>query len=140
MSHTGETLLGVIALATLVTAIIQVGAIVAVVMLVRRLERLTNQVEQDLKPIFAQATAIGRDASRATALVVAQVERVDRLTADFAKSTEQVFSAVQSGILGPAREGRALLSGLRAALAVIRHLRARRNRGGRPDDEDALFI
>jgi hypothetical protein len=45
---------------------------------------------------------------------------------------------VQSSIVAPAREGRAMMSAFKAALQVLRDLR--RGRQGRGDDEDALFI
>jgi hypothetical protein len=41
----------------------------------------------------------------------------------------------------PAREGRALLTGLRAAIQALRELRQdARSRQSRSEDEDALFI
>ncbi len=46
--------LGVIALATLVMAIIQVGAVVAVGRLARRVDHLADQVENDIKPLLAE--------------------------------------------------------------------------------------
>ena len=105
----------------------------------RRINRLANQVEQELKPLFAHLNAIGRDASRAASLAVAQVERVDRLLGDVTQKIEQTLNTVQATIVAPAREGLALLSALRAAMDVLRGRRGRaRQRGG--DEEDALFI
>jgi hypothetical protein len=43
-------------------------------------------------------------------------------------------------IVRPAREGVALLRGLRAALYVIRSVRTNGRRRSRVDDEDALFV
>jgi hypothetical protein len=136
-----EILLGVIALATLTIAIVQVGIIVAAGMLALRLGLLTDQVEQEIKPLFGHLNAIGRDAARATALASAQVERADRLFADVSLRVEQTLSTVQTSLGAPAREGRAILSAFRAGLQVIRELRQNaRARQGRGEEEDALFI
>jgi hypothetical protein len=48
---------------------------------------------------------------------------------------------VQDSVIGPVREGRALLSAFRAAMQAVRDLRQNgRARQGRAEDEDALFI
>jgi hypothetical protein len=136
-----EVFLGVIAFATVILAVVQVGIIVAAGMIARRLGRLADQVEQEMKPLFGHLNAIGRDAARATALATAQVERADKLFTDFAVRVEQTVSSVQTTLGAPAREGRAVLSALRAAVQVIRELRQNaRARRGRSEDDDALFI
>ncbi len=141
MTDRAQLFLGVIAVAMMVIAIVQVGMIVAAGLLARRLGRLVSEIERDIKPIFAQVHAIGRDASRAAALATAQVERADALFADIAVRIEQGLSVVQSSFGVPAREGRALFSAFRAALQAIRDLRHNpQGRRGRAEDEDALFI
>ena len=141
MSRWTDVFLGVIALATLATAIVQIAVIVAAGRVARRVERLANQFEQDVKPLFGHLNAIGRDAAHATALATAQVERADKLFSDIGLRVEHVVNGVQATMDVPAREGRALLSAFRAGLQAIRDLReSRRSRQGRGDDEDALFI
>ena len=136
-----EVFLGIIAVATLATAIVQVGIIVAAGLLARRIHRLVDQVERELKPLFAHLDNIGRDASRVASVAVAQVGRADRLLADAAGKIEQTFTTFQAALGAPAREGRALLSGLRAAIGVILDLRGNgRGRQRRGDDEESLFI
>jgi hypothetical protein len=134
-----EIFLGVIAVATVAMAIVQVGVIVAAGRLARRIDRLADQVEHELKPLFSHANAIGRDAARAMAVATAQVERVDKLFADLVVKIDQTVSTVQENLIAPAREGRALLAALRAALSALRAARSRA-RQPRADDEDALFI
>jgi len=51
VSFWAEVFLGIIALATLTMAAIQVGVIVYGVGMVRRVNRLLTQVEQELKPL-----------------------------------------------------------------------------------------
>ena len=141
MSAWTEVFLGIIAVATLAMAIVQVGIIVAAGLLARRIHRLVDQVERELKPLFTHLNNIGRDASRVASVAVAQVERADRLLDDAAGKIEQTFTILQATLGAPAREGRALLSGLRAAIGVIRDLRGNgRGRQRRGDDEESLFI
>ena len=139
MSVWPEVFLGIIAVATLVMAIVQIGLIVAAGRLARRIDRLADQIEHELKPLFVNINAIGRDASRAVALAALQVDRADKLFSDLVMRIEQTAAMLQSTLVAPAREGRALLAALRAALLAVRQARGRAHQG-RGDDEDALFI
>ena len=135
-----DVFLGVIAVATLAIAVAQIGDIIAAGLMARRIGRMVDQLEREVKPLFGHLNAIGADASRAVALATAQVERADTLFAEVATRIEQTMNAVQTSIGGPAREGRAMLGAFRAALQAIRELRNGRARQGRGDDDDALFI
>jgi len=135
-----DVCLGVIAVATLAIAIAQIGVIIAAGMMARRVGRMVEQIERDVKPLFGHLNAIGADASRAVALATAQVERADKLFADVAVRVEQTLNVVQASIGRPAREGRAMMGAFRAAMQAIREIRTGRRRQGRGDDEDALFI
>ena len=73
MSDRAELFLGIIAAATLITAILQVGVLVAAGLLARRLQRLIGRAEAELKPLFDHLNAIGRDASRAASLATAKL-------------------------------------------------------------------
>ena len=149
MSGWTDVFLGVIALATLATAIMQIAVLLAAGRLARRIERFVDHADQELKPIMGHLNAIGRDASRAASLATAQVERADRVITTQVERVDRVLATlvdrlgetldtIQTAVVRPAREGAALLAGLRAALSIIRE------RGGRPrsraDDEKALFI
>jgi uncharacterized protein YoxC len=140
VSGWAEVFLGVIAVATLAIAIAQIGVMVAATAAVRRLERLADRVEHDVRPIVEHLNAIGRDAARAASLATLQVERADRIFADVAGRIEQTVASVQSSLNTPAREGRALVSAFRAAFQAIREMRHNRARQARAEDEDALFI
>ena len=135
-----DVFLGVIAVATLAIAIAQVGVIIAAGLMARRVGRMVEQIERDVKPLFGHLNAIGSDASRAVALATAQVERADKLFGEIAGRVEQTLSVVQASIDGPAREGRAMMGAFRAAIQALRELRHARARQGRGDDEDPLFI
>jgi hypothetical protein len=135
-----DVFLGIIAVATLATAIVQIGVLVAAGLLTRRVGRLLDRVDRELSPLFASLNSIGQDAARAASLAGAQVERVDRLFAEAAVRVEETLRVIQSAVTAPAREGAALLSGLRAAINALRFGASRPPRGRAADDEDALFI
>ncbi len=133
-------LLGAIALATVVMAAIQIGAIIYAGRMARRVERLVDRVENELQPIFGSLSEIARDATHASSLAVAQVERADELFGDLAQRLTQTVAVLQATIIGPAREGRALIYGLKAAFAAVRSMRDDVRSRNRSEDEDALFI
>lgn len=139
MSDWSTVFLGVIAVATLATAIVQIGVLVAASRLARRAERLMDVVEQEVRPILGHLNAIGRDASRAASLATVQVERVDRMFALLAERLEETLNTIQTTVTRPARDAAALVAGIRTALSFIRDFKAGRARS-RADDEDALFI
>jgi hypothetical protein len=131
--------LGVIAFATLVAALAQVAVLVTAGRLTRRIERVADDVHRDLKPLFEHLDAVGRDAARATALGVAQVERADRVLADLSDRLDQTMNTVQNAASSGAREGAAVMAAFRAAMSALRDFRTSRSRS-RADDDDALFI
>jgi hypothetical protein len=135
-----EVFLGVIAVSTLVTSVMQVGVLIAAGRLARRLSGLVDQTERELKPTFEHVNAIARDASRAVALATVQVERADHLFSDVSKRIDDTLTIVQSSIIAPAREGKALMHAFRAAIDVVREARRRARSRARGEDEDALFI
>ena len=79
MSGWSEVFLGIIAVATLATAVMQIAVLIAAGMLTKRIGRLADQVERDISPLLASLNSIGRDAAKAATLATAQVERADRL-------------------------------------------------------------
>ena len=152
MTPLAETFLGLIALGVIAMA---AGQIVAFVMATRATRRITeslNRVEQDLRPIVANVQAMTADAKRAAALASAQVERADRLFADAARHAEDTINSVRRSILAPARDGAALLQGVKAAFMSLRDFKSRSRRwpphiGPVPravpdpgDDDHASFI
>jgi len=134
--------LGVIAVAVAVMAAIQVGAIIYGARLAQRVDRLTSQVEGELKPVLSNLQTVSAEAARASALAAAQVERADRLFADVSRRVEEAVTVVQEAVVTPAREGLAIVAGLRAAIGSLRESRDALlgRRSSRSDDEDPLFI
>ncbi|MGE3511147.1 MAG: DUF948 domain-containing protein [Vicinamibacterales bacterium] len=140
MSDTTNTWLAIIAIATLVSALMHIGVLVVVALLARRVAQLTADLERQVKPIVGHLDAIGREATRAASLATQQVERADRLFGDVAGRVEHGLDSFQAILQIPAREGAALLSAFRAAFAAFRDAPPSRRSRSRADDEDALFI
>jgi hypothetical protein len=135
-----NVLLGIIAVAVLVMAAIQVAAIVFAVSAARRIGQVADRLEQNLSPVVSNLQTITSEAARMSTLAAAQVERADRIFAELSRRVEQIMAAVPA-LLGPAGKGFAFLNGIKAALAAIHELRRSSRRGAaHPDEEDALFI
>jgi hypothetical protein len=139
-----EVFFGIIALSVLVMALIQLGAVIAGFKLMRRVEEVSQQLEQDIKPLIANLTAVASEAARTAAMASKQVERVDQLFGDVATRVDETLAVAQKFVQGPARNGMALLSGVQAAFSAFRGIReaSRRRKNARPgaDDDDSLFI
>lgn len=143
-----DLFLGIIAVAVVVMAIIQVMAIVFATRAARQVGEAVARLENEVGPIVANLQTMSSDAARATASASAQVERVQQtldgvLTRVDTASlrVEQTLQAIQVSILGPAREGFSLLQMIRSIFSSSRPPRSGpRPRPSAADDEDALFI
>jgi uncharacterized protein YoxC len=135
-----NTFLGVIAVAVLLIAIVQIGVLIVAGMLARRMARTASEIERQIQPLLGHLDSIGRDAARAAAVASAQVERVDRLFMDVTSRLDQGMDAVQQSMHSSLREGAAVWSAIRAAFSAFRSASATRRSRSRADDEDALFI
>ena len=130
--------LGVIAVAVLIMAIVQVAVLIRLSQVAKEASAATRDLKSELTPLIAKAHRIADDAGRVSALALAQIERVDQVLGSTVQRIDETVATVQAAIFNPVRQGAAVVAGLRAALAVFR---ARQDHGryGR-DDEDALFI
>ena len=133
--------LGVIAVATLVMAVMQIGAVVAALRLARQAQQVIQSVQQDVRPLIARANAIAEEASRTIALATVQAQKVDRLVTDLSHRVDETAGVVQQAIITPAREGLAIVAALKAGLEALRGMRELHPRDGRhAEEEDPLFI
>ncbi len=136
-----ELFLGLIAFATVVMALIQVGAIIAALRLAKQAQAMIVTIQRDVQPLVAKAHAIADEATRTVALARAQAEKVDRVVTDLARRVEDTTAVLQDAIVTPAREGMAVMAAIRATLGALRALRdVRPGHGRHADDEDPLFI
>lgn len=141
MSGWSEIFLGVIAVATLVMAAIQVGMIVALARTARQAQQIMTTVQQEIRPLIAKANTVADEASRAASLATAQAQKIDRLVTDLARRVDETAAVVQEAVITPARQGAAILAAFRAAVGVFRGGRDVRHRPGRQaEEEDPLFI
>jgi hypothetical protein len=132
--------LGIIAVSTLIMALIQVGAIIATLKVAREAKEALVSVKQDVRPLIAKTTALADEASRTVALATAQVQKVDRLVTDLAKRVDETSAVVQHAIVTPAREGKAIVAALKAGLSVLRGMGGHGRPGRHTEEDDALFI
>lgn len=137
----GAVFLGTIAVATLVMAVMQVTAVLIAARLVRRLEQTVARLERDIEPLIGRATLVSEEAARVASMVADQVDRADAMLSDLGRRVDDTVTLVQNAVVTPAREGLALVAGLRAALSALRGFhQGRRGGSSRHDEEDALFI
>jgi Holliday junction resolvasome RuvABC ATP-dependent DNA helicase subunit len=133
--------LGLIAAATLIMVLIQIGAIIAALRLARQAQQAMQSVQQEVRPLVARAQAVVDEASRTVALATAQAQKVDRLITDLSRRVDETAGVLQEAIITPAREGLAMMAAVKAGLSALRGLRDRQPRHGRhAEEEDPLFI
>ena len=140
MSGWSEVFLGVIAVATLLMAVIQVGVIIGLLRTARQAQQIMTTVQQEIRPLVSKVTAVADEAARTASLATAQVQKVDRLVTDLARRVDDTAAVVQQAIIMPAREGMALVAGLKAGLSAIRGLREMHDRHRQAEEEESLFI
>ena len=135
--------LGLIALGVIVMATIQVAAVVAGIRAARRVGEMASRFERDVRPIIANLQKVSEEAARASAQAAAQVDRLDALLSNVAQRVEETAATLQQTILQPARDGLALLSGLKSVIASFREPRSTsesKERTGPRESQDDLFI
>lgn len=146
MSDTAELLLGIIAVAVAVMALVQVGAIVVGLRLARRVEQIAHEIESGVKPVLSNLNTLSAEATRAATVAAGQVERFDRAFSELTTRLDQTLGAAQRVVAGPARDGMAIVAGVRAAVAALQGMReaTRRRSAARAasfeEEEESLFI
>ena len=140
MTELSQTFLGVIAAATAVMALVQVGAIVFLARVALQVREVAATIQRDVRPLIARATAVAEEASKAATIATAQAQKIDRLVTELARRVDDTSAILQTAIVTPAREGLAIFAAVKAGLAALRGLRDRRGRSGGVEEEDALFI
>ncbi|HCE03580.1 MAG TPA: hypothetical protein DEQ98_10095 [Acidobacteria bacterium] len=106
--------LAAIAVATGTMALIQIGVIIYGARLAWRVTKLADRVERQLDPVMDKVTQMSADASRATKLAVAQVERADEMMSRLSRRADETLDLAQQVLVVPAQRGLALIDSLRA--------------------------
>ena len=133
--------LAIIAVATLLMALIQVGAVITILRLAKQGQDAVASLQRDVRPLLAKANEIAEEASRTVSLATVQAQKVDKLVTDLTRRVDETSALVQQAIVTPAREGMAVVAAVKAALGVFRGIGDFRGRAGRPvDEDDPLFI
>jgi len=137
-----QVFLGVIAVATLVMALVQIGAIVVLARVAGQVQSIVATIQSDIRPLIARANVIAEEASKTAVLATAQAQKIDRMMTDLTRRVDETSAVIQHAILTPAREGMAIMAAFKAGFSVLKGLGMRdmRGRHGGVDDEDALFI
>jgi len=136
-----EVFLGIIALATFVMAVIQIGAIMAVARVARDAQKALASVQEDVKPLVAKVSALADEATKTATIATAQAEKIDQLVTDLTRRIDETSTVVQQAVITPAREGLAIMAAIRAGLAALRGFRnMRANQTRHAEEEDPLFI
>jgi len=142
VSDASTAFLGVIAVATLAMAVGQIGLLMAVLRLAKRVDDLSVRVERELGPLAERLTRVAANLQQASSLAAVQVERFDRLFAGASQRADATMSLVHGAVVGPIREGLAVIAALRGVIGAVRSFRgsSASRAASKFDDEDPLFI
>jgi hypothetical protein len=135
-----DLFLGTIAVATLLMALAQVGAMVVAARFARQAQQTLVTVHEEIRPLLAKASAVADEAARTAALASAQVQKIDSLVTDLSQRVDETATVLQRAIVTPARQGVALLAAVKAGLAALRGIGDLRRSSSRSEEEDPLFI
>ena len=117
MNEWSQVFLAVIAVATALMAIVQIGAIVALARVAAQVQGLLTTIQKDIGPLLSRANAIAEEASRTATLATAQAQKIDKLVTDLTRRVDETSAVIQQAIITPAREGMAIMAALKARLA-----------------------
>ena len=114
-----EVFLGVIAVATGLMALVQIGIMIGAIIAVKRVTEVASRVEEAARPLIAQANDLIADTTEGIAAVRGQIDRVERQALHVLTRTDQAVHRVQDYLLAPARQGMALAAGARALFGAL---------------------
>jgi two-component sensor histidine kinase len=134
--------LGLIAVATVVMAVVQVFLIIVAIRLVKRVDVMSSQVQRELAPLVERLARVADNLQHASGLAGVQVERLDRFFAGASRRADDTMSLVHGAVVGPIREGLAVVAAVRGVVAALRSFRGTKasQAASKFDDEDPLFI
>jgi type IV secretory pathway VirB2 component (pilin) len=126
------------AISLFAVAIGQVVMALAMAQAARKMAKAVDEMRGEIKPLIAKANRIADDAGRVVELAVIQVERVDSLLATTSARVDETLNVLQTVVVGPVKQGAAILAAVRA---VLQALRSWQKRSSTPqDEEDPLFV
>src|SRR5262245_52610202 len=125
-----------VALVAMAGAQVLIG--IAVLRASRQMTEVAESLRRDVRPLIEKATRLTDDAARVTALAAVQAERIDSLLSLVSARVDETMGLVQNAVVGPARQGAAILAGIRAVIGAVREWQGRAARVH--EDEDPLFV
>ena len=93
-----EVFLGIIAVAVLVMAIIQVAAIVFAARAARRMGEAMARLDEEMRPIIANLKSASADAARISSVAAAQAEQAEQVLTRLRERLEALLQAVHDAI------------------------------------------
>jgi len=117
---TDTTYLGVIAFSTLVMALIQVSVLVALFLMMKRVQAVVTRVEDATRPLLAKIEDVTRETSQSIAAARLEISRGGEAVAHILERVEETVGRVDSIVATPAREGAAIVAGARAVVHALR--------------------
>lgn len=138
MSDWAVVWLGVMAIALVVTAVMQFASSFAVIKLAKQATQTIKDVQREIQPLIEKAHRIADDAQRTTAIAALQAERLDELVRTTTERVSDTLGLVQGAIVEPLRKGSMVMAIARAAFAIFNNRNDRRRQAR--EDEDALFV
>ncbi len=121
MTEWSDVSLAVIAVATGVMALAQIGVFLYIARLSRRVTRVAARVERELDPVLGKVQESCADAAKAVNLALALVDRADQTNqavARLARRADETLDIAQKVIVTPARRALALFDGLKSIFAA----------------------
>jgi hypothetical protein len=128
-------LFGLIAVALVTMAVVQVVTAIQIARTAREVSRTAIEIRQYLRPLIDKVSRIADDAARGTALAVAQVERIDRVLGSATQQIEDTLLTIKQAVVEPMRHGSMVLAVVKAVVAAFRRPSRRE-----AEEEDPLFV
>lgn len=113
-------LLSVIAVATVIMAVVQIGVVLFTSRLAKRVNRLVDFIEREIKPTLVRVDAVSSDVARVTSLASNQAERLDQIASHLIEKIDEILTVADRSVFAPLKQGAGFLFGLRAALLAFR--------------------
>ncbi len=123
MTPNDHLFLAILAISTLVLAVVQAGIAIAGFVLARRFTAALSKMEQATMPLLSRVDAMATEGLSALESVRDQLSRVERVSSDVMNRIDHTSQRLQSYVMAPARQGVALLAGARAVMQVFRKTR-----------------
>lgn len=139
MTDSGVVYLGIMAFALVVMALAQLAVAVALAKSAKHVMGAIDDLKRDVRPLMEKVNRVADDANRVSALAVVQAERIDALILQTTARVDETFGILQSAVIEPLRQGTALVSALKTAIAAFRAWQGRAATAAH-DDEDPLFV